>query len=591
MKRLRLFGGFVFVTTILCAVGIVFGTPKVAAATITVDSGTDAVATDSTCHISEAIQNINDQAQTNNDCIAGDGNNDTINLPSGTISLSANLPYITESINIIGQGMNSSVINGNGFQGVSTSYSSVPHTKDINLESLTLTNISYKGIETNAARRVNILSIKVEDSGSGASITNAKDIIITDSIFNNNISTELVNESFAGLEIGVAGLTSDIRPTLFIENTKITDNTSAGENGIAGLQVSLRDSTLLDNNQFITSASIIISDVEITRNNGGLVAGLFMTPSSGPFSPIVVEFLVESSTIANNTVTVPVPKVVSSLGIPVIAGVYMAGLLNDQQNFNNVTVANNIANNPAPDNRVTEAGFFATFGAGSADLRITNATVVNNSSVQPATGFPAGAFSVLYMDLDISNYPTITVNEVRSGAKAQNSLIARNTNNGTPKNCLGNANLTQLGINVTTDATPTNLGSNLSDDQTCTGYDYVPNLYDTIQHDVADNGGPVPTIALLPNSPAIGAAGQVLGISTDARGIARPSNPDVGAYQTVLGTSTDTPLSSTISDVGVPNTGYGPKQESATLMSILTLISIITSLHIVIKRTLHKDSN
>ena len=70
-------------------------------------------------------------------------------------------------------------------------------------------------------------------------------------------------------------------------------------------------------------------------------------------------------------------------------------------------------------------------------------------------------------------------------------------------------------------------------------------MYDTIDHQVADNGGPVPTIKLLPGSPAINAGGQVLGISTDARGIARDGYFSVGAYQgQLLGSSTTTPVGS-----------------------------------------------
>ncbi len=82
------------------------------AATLNVASGSDTISVDGNCHLSEAIQNINDQATTNSDCIAGDGNNDTINLPSGTITLTANLPEIQQSVSFEGQGMDTTVIDG-----------------------------------------------------------------------------------------------------------------------------------------------------------------------------------------------------------------------------------------------------------------------------------------------------------------------------------------------------------------------------------------------------------------------------------------------------------------------------------------------
>jgi hypothetical protein len=82
------------------------------AATINVVAGTDGIEENNQCQLSEAIQNINDQAQTNDDCPAGDGNDDTINLPAGTITLSADLPEITQSVTIQGQGMGQTTISG-----------------------------------------------------------------------------------------------------------------------------------------------------------------------------------------------------------------------------------------------------------------------------------------------------------------------------------------------------------------------------------------------------------------------------------------------------------------------------------------------
>lgn len=85
------------------------------AATITVASGSDGLNTDSTCTLSEAITNINNgNATTYTECTGTGafGTSDTINLPSGTIVLTADLPKVTESVRIIGQGMNSSVIDG-----------------------------------------------------------------------------------------------------------------------------------------------------------------------------------------------------------------------------------------------------------------------------------------------------------------------------------------------------------------------------------------------------------------------------------------------------------------------------------------------
>ncbi|MCA9344706.1 hypothetical protein KC946_02625 [Candidatus Saccharibacteria bacterium] len=87
------------------------------AATIDVASGTDSVAEDSNCRLSEAIENINDQAVTNADCIAGDGIDDTIILPAGTITLSTDLPDINQPLSIEGQGIEDSIIDSDGTNG------------------------------------------------------------------------------------------------------------------------------------------------------------------------------------------------------------------------------------------------------------------------------------------------------------------------------------------------------------------------------------------------------------------------------------------------------------------------------------------
>jgi hypothetical protein len=49
---------------------------------------------------------------------------------------------------------------------------------------------------------------------------------------------------------------------------------------------------------------------------------------------------------------------------------------------------------------------------------------------------------------------------------------------------------------------------------------------------VHDNGGPTPTMALLPSSPALDAGDPALAGGTDQRGVVRPANDvDIGAYQ------------------------------------------------------------
>ena len=83
---------------------------------------------------------------------------------------------------------------------------------------------------------------------------------------------------------------------------------------------------------------------------------------------------------------------------------------------------------------------------------------------------------------------------------------------------------------------------------------------------LADNGGPTPTIALLPGSPAIEAGTAVAGLTTDQRGQPLDSpDPDIGTFQT----QTDQPplpafiVTSTADDGSVGTLRWAVAQENA----------------------------
>lgn len=116
-------------------------TPSAHAATLTVATGTDETTTNSSCSLSEAIENINDQLPTNTDCAAGDGINDTISIPAGTITLIADLPVITESVIITGAGMGETVIDGDGQWGV---FSNQPASSAATIVYKSLTVAAYR---------------------------------------------------------------------------------------------------------------------------------------------------------------------------------------------------------------------------------------------------------------------------------------------------------------------------------------------------------------------------------------------------------------------------------------------------------------
>lgn len=154
-----------FASVLLSTIAFLAIRTHASAATITVVSGTDAINDNNQCQLSEAIQNINDQAQTNNDCPAGDGNNDTINLPAGTITLSADLPLIEESITIKGQSASQSIIDGNNGQYACINIGDQDGVQSLTVSDLTVRAYLSAAIVSHATFNVEISRVNIDGEG------------------------------------------------------------------------------------------------------------------------------------------------------------------------------------------------------------------------------------------------------------------------------------------------------------------------------------------------------------------------------------------------------------------------------------------
>ena len=288
-----------------------------------------------------------------------------------------------------------------------------------------------------------------------------------------------------------------------------------------------------------------VTSTTIRGNSGSLLAGLGIS-GGGPLATVPLSLNINAVTVANNTVTVATANPIGNnpfvlAAQPYIAGVFIYGSLASTQTMVNITSVSNVVNNSL-DDQLTLSGFLGAINGSGADMSIINATIVNNSVTQTQTN----AFFVGLLSGNTTSFYGVKFNlgnnglSFGNGITAQNSIIAGNSRNSVVGSCVS-VDTSVIGLGAgTLDLGPVDLGNNLTDDPACTGYNVIPNLVSTLGS-LQDNGGPVPTMALLPGSPAIGYAQQVLGISTDARGIARPANPDAGAYQTVLGANTDNP--------------------------------------------------
>lgn len=233
----------------------------------------------------------------------------------------------------------------------------------------------------------------------------------------------------------------------------------------------------------------------------------------------------------------------------------------------NATVTNTTIHNVTGASIVApfNGGALAAGGDATTNMTIYNTTITGMRGVTgsffPLVGIKSAAFYAVTAGLTSGDTADVNIN-------VGNSLLADNLSNGISSNCEV-ADLTAGFSGAGTgNASVTSLDYNMSDDATCTNFNQphdqknVSNIISTLGP-LQNNGGLVPTRALLAGSPAISAGGQVLGVTTDARGVARSGHYSIGAYQYVLGD--EETLSAGGSNAGAPNTGIG----SASLLQLV----------------------
>ncbi len=377
------------------------------AATLNVAAGADGLNSDSTCTLSEAIYNINNQDNsTYSECAAGDGNNDTIILPSGTITMSAQPEDIAANMTIEGQGVQNSIIDLDG-------------------------------------------EIGFGETGGGSEIT-FKDF----TIFN--------PESWAARFV--------MSGSYEFLNLEITGN---GIGEITGGAIAVE-------------GDIWANGLYVHHLSGGQGSNMDVLDLDGDGGG---EGLIENSTISH------IQEVATAIGAV---------------GFDNLTIRNTtIYNIGATDSNIP---LTTGISGGHTSLALINNTIVGVYGLEISAGVIIGTESLdLFM---------------------QNNVIA-GIDSGTFGPYTGGAclDLATGGISVSG-------GGNVVEDSSCnalfTGADHanIGSLVSTLGT-LADNGGLVPTIALLEGSPAIDAGVTVAGLTADARGEVRPQGLayDAGAYE------------------------------------------------------------
>ena len=473
------------------------------AANFSVAVGNDENIDNTSCSLSEAIENINNQAATNTDCPAGDGINDTISIPAGTITLTADLPTLTQSAMIKGAGMGSRIVDGGAAFVVFSSQSSSP--VQLLVSDLVIKAFDSVAINlTNGELNVN----RVEIDGSN-----------------------MVSNNFAASGIIAGSITTNYDVEATISDSYIHDiSANTGSVGNSGVAIFATGGIKAD----ADIKRVTVSDISnVTGNAYGIIftAGVF-----GDLTPNKLMGSISNSTISR------------------------------------VTSANSLAGGIGASSASNSSG-------ASADLRIDNSTVVGIEGTEPLPGLRSGGLVAFGATDGISGMVSNTIT-------TRNILVLNNkyqVNN--PSNCSENPDFSAAlgvdGAGVVSNSFISN-GGNLSDDTSCSTFFNHPadqnnltNLGLTLAP-LTDNGGLVPTKALLQGSPAIDAGVTIPTLTQDARGSVRPQGSayDSGAYESSYTTAVVSSLAVN-SATSLASTG-----QSHAILMMLTVFAIVSSVSV-----------
>lgn len=380
----------------------------------------------------------------------------------------------------------------------------------LKIQHLTLANgIANRGGAIYNAGSVEIWDITLTNNqasgGSGGGIYNDGNLSIIDSILSNNE---------AGTGLGGAIYNAG---TLTLQRSTLSNN-YAGLAGGAIMNtgnVSTVQATFINNSGFhggglenVGTARITYSTLSSNTTTGGMGGGIHntgqLTISNSKFS-------------ANSTSPVENGGGLSNLGNALITTSFFIdnlaphGLGGGIYNGGQLTIlADTLAANQASSGR---GGGLYSGTAGT--LSISNATFSGNYSGYEGGGLYVGGSAIILNSTIFNNLPNSVVHNGSAVVSVKNTIIA-----GAPTgNCVGAI---------------TSLGNNLEDQATC-GFTAPNDLQNTNPElgPLADNGGPTPTHALIPGSPAINGGSNDGCPAGDQQGVRRPllGTCDIGAYE------------------------------------------------------------
>jgi hypothetical protein len=356
----------------------------------------------------------------------------------------------------------------------------------------------------------------------GTVLTNSK--VTNNSITPGNPSTDV---SAYGGGIANEGGSEQITNSLIDHNSAVSAGTGEGEGGgvYDGSDVTIAGSTVSNNTAGIQDQSgsgggsggglaeegdnLLVSSSQVFGNQalGGTV-GTFEGSGGGIMADDITS--ISNSLITNNHADQRGGGMWSDDGQHVTADTISGNTANEGGGIWNkwqMLVENStVSGNSTSGTNDVGGGILDSIGNSASKVVLSSSTVANNTS---------DLGSGLSLDFGLTT-PHST------GFVLENSIVA--TNNGSPECNLTGGMLTSLGHNLSSDAT---CGLVAAGDLPSTD----PGLLG-----LTNNGGPTPTQALVPASPAIDAGSNVNCPATDQRGISRPQGPacDIGAYEVAV---------------------------------------------------------
>ena len=368
--------------------GAIFTAPTANAATINVVAGTDSFEENGQCQLSEAIENINNSDQIQADCGAGDGNNDTIIIPAGTIYTSETSMFrIQRSMTIIGQGMGQTVINGGGSTRGFNIYNLSNQNDTVTISGMTIT--AWRGYAVESTQgNLNLENVEADGQdavmiGSGEGAINVSNGEGVDSAINtisaNNVYIHNVSVDNGYIHMFDIWTTAGNSLSIDINNVTIEDiyNASGGINIMpigVGLFTFNNASGYFDG----TISNLTINNISAPSGGVATVNPVaFATTGNGTSDANVQLNNATISNIVSGTSSFGVPGVIGPVGVSSTED----DISNAVLQANNVIITNAIFDGSTSSCFVSDiASFFAATGVSNLSFTSSGGNISDDTS-------------------------------------------------------------------------------------------------------------------------------------------------------------------------------------------------------------------